>query len=298
LTEKPAGVYAKQVREMNEAAKKSGKIFGIMFNQRTNPYFAKMREVVQSGELGELKRSVWIITNWYRTQRYYDSGSWRATWEGEGGGVLLNQCPHNLDLWQWIFGMPSKIRATCNYGKWHNIEVEDDVTICAEYENGASGVFITSTGDCPGTNRFEITGDKGKMVCENGKLTWWKLSEPERKVCFESDDGFYHDDNLVVEDVESDEIETAHIGILQNFTNAILKGDALLAPGYDGINGVNIANAAHLSDWTNEWVSLPVDEDKFLDLLNERRATSKAKEHVETIVSDLSGTYNDRWKVR
>ena len=298
LTEKPAGVYAKQVREMNEAAKKSGKIFGIMFNQRTNPYFAKMREVVQSGELGELKRSVWIITSWYRTQRYYDSGSWRATWSGEGGGVLLNQCPHNLDLWQWIFGMPSKIRATCNYGKWHNIEVEDDVTICAEYENGASGVFITSTGDCPGTNRFEITGDKGKMVCENGKLTWWKLSEPERKVCFESDNGFYHDNNLVVEDVVTDKEETAHIGILQNFTNAILKGEELLAPGFDGINGVNIANAAHLSDWTNEWVNLPVDEDKFLNLLNERRATSKAKEHVESIVSDLSGTYNDRWKVR
>ncbi len=298
LTEKPAGVYAKQVREMNEAAKKSGKIFGIMFNQRTNPYFAKMREVVQSGELGELKRSVWIITNWYRTQRYYDSGSWRATWEGEGGGVLLNQCPHNLDLWQWIFGMPSKVRATCNYGKWHNIEVEDDVTICAEYENGASGVFITSTGDCPGTNRFEITGDKGKMVCENGKLTWWKLSEPERKVCFESDNSFYSDPNLVVEDIETDKTETAHIGILQNFTNAILKGEELLAPGYDGINGVNIANAAHLSDWTNEWVSLPVDEEKFLSLLNERRATSKKKDHVESIVSDLSGTYNDRWKVR
>ncbi len=298
LTEKPAGVYAKQVKEMNEAAKKSGKIFGIMFNQRTNPYFAKMREVVQSGELGELKRSVWIITNWYRTQRYYDSGSWRATWEGEGGGVLLNQCPHNLDLWQWIFGMPSKIRATCNYGKWHNIEVEDDVTICAEYENGASGVFITSTGDCPGTNRFEITGDKGKMVCENGKLTWWKLSEPERKVCFESDNGFYHDPNLVVEDVETDKTETAHIGILQNFTNAILYGEELLAPGYDGINGVNIANAAHLSDWLGEWVSVPVDEDLFMERLNERRATSKAKEHVESIVSDLSGTYNDRWKVR
>lgn len=128
MTEKPAGVYTAQVQEMNQAAKESGKVFGIMYNQRTNPLFQEMRQIVKSGRLGELKRSVWIITNWYRTQAYYNSGSWRATWEGEGGGVLLNQCPHNLDLWQWIFGMPSRIRGFCQYGRWHDIEVEDEVT--------------------------------------------------------------------------------------------------------------------------------------------------------------------------
>ena len=159
MLEKPAGVYTSRVREMNDAAEKSGVKFGIMFNQRTSPLFMKAREIVKSGEIGKPKRLVWIITNWYRTQAYYDSGSWRATWNGEGGGVLLNQAPHNLDLWQWIFGMPKRIRAFCSVGKYHNIDVEDDVTIYGEYDNGATAVFITTTGEAPGTNRLEISGD-------------------------------------------------------------------------------------------------------------------------------------------
>ena len=146
LTEKPAGVYTNQVQQMNDAAKASDRVFGIMYNQRTNPQFQKIREIIKSGRLGECKRFIWIITNWYRTQAYYDSGTWRATWAGEGGGVLINQCPHNLDLWQWMFGMPTRVRATCHYGKLHNIEVEDEVTAYAEYANGASAVFITTTG--------------------------------------------------------------------------------------------------------------------------------------------------------
>lgn len=141
LVEKPAGVYTKQVKEMNEAAQKSEKVFGIMFNQRTNPLYLKTRDLVSSGELGEIKRTIWIITDWYRTQKYYDSGEWRATWAGEGGGVLMNQSPHQLDLWQWICGMPVRVRAFCNIGKFHNIEVEDDVTAYVEYANGASMVL-------------------------------------------------------------------------------------------------------------------------------------------------------------
>lgn len=170
LTEKPAGVYARQVREMNEAAEKAGVKFEIMFNQRIDPIYKKAHDLVQSGALGQPKRLVWIVTNWYRTQAYYDSGSWRATWKGEGGGVLLNQAPHNLDLWQWIFGMPQKIRAFCSVGKYHQIGVEDDVTIYGEYENGATAVFISTTGEAPGTNRLEISGDLGKLVLEEGKL--------------------------------------------------------------------------------------------------------------------------------
>ena len=154
MCEKPAGVYTKAVREMNEVAAKCDVTFAMMFNQRTNCVFRKMRELVQSGQYGQIKRVNWIITSWYRTQSYYDSGAWRATWAGEGGGVLLNQCPHNLDLLQWICGMPSKVTAFCHEGKWHDIEVEDDVTAYLEYPNGATGVFITTTGDAPGTNRF------------------------------------------------------------------------------------------------------------------------------------------------
>ncbi len=297
LTEKPAGVYTKQVEKMNEAAGQSGKVFGIMYNQRTNPLFAKMRELVQNGSLGELKRCVWIITNWYRTQAYYDSGTWRATWAGEGGGVLINQCPHNLDLWQWIFGMPVRVRAKCHYGKWHNIEVEDDVTAYAEYANGATATFITTTGECPGTNRLEISGDKGKMVWEDGKLHFWELEEPERKLCFESKEGFISPAHTCREILPEGK-ETAHNGILQNFTNAILYGEELLAPGYDGIKGLTISNAIHLSDWTNDWVELPIDQDRYLELLNQRREKSRIKEHATAEVVDLRGTYNDRWSVK
>ena len=157
ISEKPAGVYTKQVREMNEVAEKSDKVFAIMFNQRTNCVYRKLHEMIESGELGALKRVNWIITDWYRTQSYYDAAGWKATWDGEGGGVLLNQCPHQLDLLQWLCGLPVKVRAFCHEAKWHNIEVEDDVTAYMEFANGATGVFVTTTGDAPGTNRLELT---------------------------------------------------------------------------------------------------------------------------------------------
>ncbi len=182
LIEKPAGVYTKQVRLMNEAAAASGKVFGIMYNQRTNPLYRKLKDLISSGELGEIRRTNWIITNWYRTQSYYNSGGWRATWAGEGGGVLINQDPHQLDLWQWTTGMmPKRVRAFCSFGKHRDIEVENDVTAYVEYENGASGLFVTSTFEAPGTNRFELSGDRGKIVIEDGKMTFWRtrVSETE-----------------------------------------------------------------------------------------------------------------------
>ena len=181
LCEKPAGVYTKQVREMNEVAKKSNKLFSLMYNQRTNPLYKKMHDLISSGEMGEIRRVNWIITNWFRSQYYFDSGAWRATWSGEGGGVLMNQCPHQIDLLQWIVGeMPTKIQAFCHFGKWHDIEVEDDVTAYMEFPSGATGCFITSTGDAPGTNRLEILSSKGKLLCENDTLTIYKH---EKELC-------------------------------------------------------------------------------------------------------------------
>lgn len=299
LTEKPADVLASKAASVHELAKNSGKVFGIMFNQRTNPLFAKAREIVQSGELGELKRSVWIITNWYRTQSYYDSGDWRATWSGEGGGVLLNQAPHNLDLWQWICGMPCKVRGFCDEGKYHNIEVEDDATIFAEYENGATGVFITSTGETPGTNRLEISGDKGKLVLENGSLKWWKLSTPERKFCFESKEGFAQ---IPCEETEivPDKPETAHLGILQNFTDHVLHGKDLLCPGYDGIKELSISNAAYLSSWNNsEAIALPLSGEDAKRFADELKARAEKSDHKEKYTSEkMSGEYSKRWQVR
>ena len=293
LSEKPIGVYTKNIVEFMQTAKESGKVFGIMYNQRTNPAYQKMREIVQSGELGELKRCVWIITDWYRTQAYYNSGGWRATWAGEGGGVLLNQCPHNQDLWQWIFGMPTKIRAFCSFGKYHDIEVEDDVTAYAEYANGATGVFITTTGECPGTNRLEISGSKGKLVYDSGVLTYTKLAVDERTHCFTTTEGFKKVDSTV-EEIRFPNGGEQHVGILKNFTNHLLNGEELLAPGYDGINGLSISNAMMLSTWKNDYVDLPNDGEEFWSYLQEKIKTSRAKEDAPSVVFDTEGTYGNK----
>ena len=277
LCEKPAGVYTKQVREMIEVSEKSDKVFAMMFNQRTNCVYRKMHELVHSGELGAIKRVNWIITDWYRTQIYYDSGAWRATWNGEGGGVLLNQCPHQLDLLTWICGVPTKVRAFCHEGKWHDIEVEDDVTAYMEFENGATGVFVTTTGDAPGTNRFEIDLEMGKLVCEDDKLILHRLAVNEREFCKTTTAGFAKPE-CTVEEVETDGKNEQHVGVMNAFANKILGKGELVAPGREGINGLMLSNAMHLSSWTDQTVTLPVDEDKFLELLNARRATSRQKE--------------------
>ncbi len=292
MSEKPAGVYTKQVKEMNEFAAKSDKVFALMFNQRTNPMYQKMREMVQSGEYGEIRRVNWIITDWYRTQSYYDSGEWRATWSGEGGGVLLNQCPHNLDLWQWICGMPVKIRAVCHEGKWHDIEVEDDVTIYAEYANGATGVFITSTGDTPGTNRLEITLDKGKLVCYEGKLTLYKLDCATSYHLKNAPEGFGRPGCEKIDiDVPNDGGEQ-HIGIINSFAANILRGEPMYAYGIEGINGLEISNAAHLSSWLGKDVAVPIDDDLFYAELQKRVAGSKRKENVvESVAGDMSDSF-------
>lgn len=292
LTEKPAGVYTKQVREMNEAAIASGKVFGIMFNQRSNPLYQKLRDLVTSGELGEIKRTNWIITNWYRPQSYYDSGGWRATWAGEGGGVLTNQDPHQLDLWQWICGMPQRVRAFCHFGKYHDIEVEDDVTAYVEYANGATGVFVTSTGDAPGSNRFEISADRGKVVIEDGQLTFWRLRQSERQFNKEWKRGFGEPECWKCSVPTGQLKGSQHRAVTENWVNSIRKGTPLLAPGIEGINGLQLSNAMHLSAWTDDWVSIPVDEDKYYAYLQERIKNSTFKKKTDGgKIMDVTGTF-------
>ncbi len=290
LIEKPAGVYTKAVREMNEVASKSDKVFGIMYNQRTNPLYRKLKDLIESGELGELKRTVWIITDWYRPQSYYDAGGWRATWSGEGGGVLLNQDPHQLDLWQWMCGMPKRVRAFMSFGKYHNIEVEDDVTAYVEYENGATGVFITTTGEAPGTNRLEVAGDRGKVVIEDGKMTFWRLRVGERDFNRDFKGGFGAPECWKCEIPVHGE-NSQHVGILKDWASAILRGTKLLAPGVEGINGLTISNAIHLSAWTDNWVDLPLDEELFYDKLQEKVANSTFKKEVKDVTLDVAGTH-------
>jgi len=282
LVEKPAGVFTKQVAELNAfAATKPQLSFGIMFNQRNNPLYVRLKEIVDNGEIGTILRSNWIITNWWRPQGYYDQSAWRATWGGEGGGVLVNQAPHQLDLWQWICGVPQSVYSKVAYGFRRNIAVEDEVTALADFGNGVTGVFVTATHDLIGTDRFEILGDQGKIVVENSKTaTVSRLTKPERELSegMDMDDvlklftGRLKTDELYTQ--ETIEFESAwggqHAGVLENFAANILNGTPLLAPGSDGITGVRLANAIHLSSWTGREVSLDFDEDEFLTALNDR----------------------------
>lgn len=289
LCEKPAGVYTAQVREMNACARECDVVFSMMYNQRPNPLYQKVKDLIDSGELGELRRTNWIITNWYRSQSYYNSGGWRATWKGEGGGVLLNQDPHQLDLWQWLVGMPVRIRAFCQFGKHRQIEVENEVTAYAEYANGATGVFITSTAEAPGTNRLEIAGDRGKVVVEDGRLRFWRLRESETEFNARWQNGFGEPECWEVHIPTAPEC-SEHDVITRNFTAAILHGEPLIAPGIEGIRGLTLSNAMHLSTWTDDWVELPFDEQRYYQLLQERIASSVEKNVVSRTL-DASGSW-------
>lgn len=271
LLEKPAGVYTKNVAVMNEVAKQSGKVFSMMYNQRANPLFQALRELIQEGELGEIKRINWIITDWYRPQSYYDSSEWRGTWKGEGGGVLLNQATHQLDLLQWTTDlMPKEIRAFASHGKYHNIEVEDDVTAYLEYENGATGVIVASTGEIPGTNRLEIAGEHGKIVIENNEITFYKLFQTDEGNNTNDPSGYGIPDSTRITVPVEKETTNSHSTIIQNWIDAIQKGTSLIAPGEEGIRALEIINAIYLSSWLNQSVQLPVDADLYYEKLQEQ----------------------------
>lgn len=281
LVEKPAGVYAKAVREMNECAAAHPDVnFGIMFNQRTNKLYQQVKALVESGELGQIRRSNWIINTWWRPDSYYKQSDWRATWGGEGGGVLVNQAPHQLDLWQWICGVPTTVYANCICGDHRDIVVENDVTVITEYANGATGSFVTCTHDPVGTDRFEIDLDGGKIVVDDSKkATVYRLNKPEpemnetmsmmdvaRLTMGNASGGLY-----TTEEFENtDGWGFQHTTVMENFARHIIDGTPLLAPGSDGINGVNLANAIQLSSWLGEKVNNPVDEELYLAELNKK----------------------------
>lgn len=291
VSEKPAGVYTKQVREMNTAADEAKGLFTVMFNQRTNCVYRKMREMIQNGELGGLRRIVWEITDWYRSQAYYDSGDWRATWRGEGGGVLFNQCPHQIDLLQWIMGeLPNKVHSYCHYGKWHDIEVEDDVSVYMEFPGGATGVFITSTADLPGTNRLEILGDRGKLVCDGKELLFYKLSVSNSEFNLTDKSGFGQPGYEII-NVETDGKNPQHIGILNNFANAVLGLEPLFVKGQEGLNEVELMDAMELSGWLGREVTLPIDDDLYVSELQKRIETGRPLRNTAGVTLDASGSF-------
>lgn len=282
LGEKPAGVYTTEVKRLMAAAEQHPELtFAIMFNQRNNPLYQRIKEIVEAGDIGAIRRTNWIITTWWRPQGYYNQSEWRATWGGEGGGVLVNQAPHQLDLWQWICGIPNSVYAKVAYGFRRDIAVEDEVTAVVDYGDGATGVFVTAVHDVVGTDRFEILGDRGKIVVEGSKTAHvTRLVDDERalseRMSMEDVVKMFMGqfDPSTLYDTEVIEFNTPwgeqHAGVLRNFAANILVGEPLIAPGADGINGVRLANAIHLSSWLGREVPLDFDEDEYLELLNER----------------------------
>lgn len=292
MVEKPISVHKADCERLIAAHKaRPDLVFGAMFQLRTEPRYKKLKSLVENGELGQIVRVNWIITDWFRTEAYYASGGWRATWKGEGGGALLNQCPHQLDLLQWLVGMPQCIRAFCQFGRYHNIEVEDNVTVFMEYPNGATGVFITSTGEAPGTNRLEIAGDRGRLVLENGKLSFIRNESGMRDFSKTAKTGFARPDIWNVE-IPIENAPAQHATIMQNFVNAILDKTPLVVPGAEGINSVEFANAALYSAWTGETVELPLDSAAYEKALQEKIRNSRfEKKVVQTSDEDFSKSF-------
>jgi predicted dehydrogenase len=292
LVEKPISVHKADCERLIAAHTDDDIVFAAMFNQRTDPRYQKIRDLVTSGELGKLLRVNWIITRWFRTQAYYDSGGWRATWEGEGGGVLLNQCPHNLDLLQWIVGMPTSIRGFCDLGKRHDIEVEDEVTAYMTYPEGCTGVFVTTTGEAPGTNRLEIAGDQGKLVFADGAIRYTRNEVPVTEFLQTSQASFARppvwDVTIPVEGTGRQ-----HAGILENFADAILDGTPLIAPAEEGINSVEMANAMLFSSLKGETIELPMDSAAYEAQLKKLIAASTfVKQTDEKTADDMGDSFN------
>jgi predicted dehydrogenase len=299
LVEKPIAVHTKDARKMIDAYESAKQeypnlVFSAMFMQRTYGFWQKIKDLIDSGEIGKLVRTTWLITDWFRTQIYYDSGGWRATWAGEGGGVLLNQCPHNLDLYQWFVGMPNRVTGFVTIGKYHHIEVEDEVTAYFEYDNGMVGHFITTTAESPGTNRLEIVGENGKLIFENGELTFSRNRMSMFKFIEEAAGGFDKVENEVVNVSFEHHGQPGHKLIIENFANAVLKGEKLIAPAVEGINSVMLGNAIMLSAFLNKPVDIPIDEDAYEKKLQELIKSSKfqkTEKQMEVSNTDMSKSF-------
>jgi predicted dehydrogenase len=273
MVEKPISVHKLDAERLIAAHTNPKQVFAAMFNQRTDPYYIAIREMVRDGTLGQIRRINWVITNWFRTAAYYASGSWRATWQGEGGGILLNQCPHNLDLFSWMFGQPQRVRAFCGFGRYHEIEVEDDVTAYLEYADGTNAAFITSTGEAPGTNRLEVTAEKGRLVMESDRLIFTENEVPMSEFSRTTSGGFATPkttDKIIPVSGHGEQ----HVAILQNFAEAILEGKPLIAPAAEGLLSVELANAMLLSAFEDRAIELPLDGAAYEKALQKKIADS------------------------
>jgi len=292
MIEKPISAHKADAERLIAVAQQHPKqVFAGMFQMRVEPRYQKIKKLIQSGELGQVVRVNWIITDWFRTEAYYASGGWRATWKGEGGGVLLNQCLHQLDMLQWLCGMPARVRGFCQLGRFHDIEVEDNITTYLEWKDGGTGVFISSTGEAPGTNRFEICGTRGKVVLENNKLTFTKNDADMIEFSKTSKSGFAKPEVWNIE-IPFETVGNPHAILMQNFVDAILDGTPLIAPGAEGMGSVELANVLLYSSLKNDTIELPMDSAAWEKKLNELIANSKhQKKVVQQTAEDFTKSF-------
>ncbi len=290
LMEKPLGLSVAQ-GEALLAATSPGQVFALMLNQRVAPVFAKAKDVIDAGTLGALQRVAWTMTNWFRPEVYFQVSDWRATWRGEGGGLLLNQCIHNIDIYQWLCGMPVSVRGFCGFGKFHDIEVEDEATAYFEFENGATGVFTGSTGEAPGVNRLDVVGDKGMLSFDGEKLSLRENTPGTAQYSRETLNMFGQPDSAEI-DITPPEDINQHAAIIANFVDAIANGADLIAPASQGINSLAIANAILWSAWSGERIELPLDSQGYQVALNEKLAESSLRQKADIKPSiDMDASY-------
>lgn len=271
LMEKPLAVDKADCQALIQSYKDTGmkRVFAAMFNQRTDPHYTTLKDLIDTNQLGEIRRVHWSVTDWFRTEYYYAMGGWRATWKGEGGGVLLNQCPHNLDLFQWLFGMPQRVTGFLGFGRYHQIEVEDDATLLFQYDDGKNATFITSTGEAPGVNRLEVIADQGVVTVEENNILWNKNEVTSSEFSANSMSGFSKPETSTV-NIPIEGRGGQHIEIIQNFINSIREGEELISPAMEGINSVELANASLLSAWKGKTIELPMDASKYASILKEK----------------------------
>jgi len=270
LSEKPIAVTVGEADQMIAAAARAGVTLGVMFQTRTDPHVRRAHQLLAEGAIGRVYRSVMIANHWYRTQAYYNSGAWRGTWKGEGGGILMNQSPHSLDMFIWLGGKPSRVQSRVDT-RLHRIRVEDTVEAMLDYEEGHTGWLYTTTAEWPGENHYEFTGDRGKLVLQDRSLRLYRMSksiqeETETGATWGKPEGEW-------ETVEVESGPTGHSRVVQQFARAIRLGEPLIATGEDGRNSLELANALLLSGYRGKSVALPLDRAEYDQFLAEKRAT-------------------------
>lgn len=290
LMEKPIAMSVRQAEELIAKAKPPLR-FAVMLNQRFHPLYSRLKSLLTDNTIGDLQRINWVMTTWYRPDVYYKASRWRGTWPGEGGGLLINQCIHNLDVLQWLVGLPETLYARVGFGKYHEIDVEDEVTAMMTFGSGATGVLIASSGEAPGINRLELVGDLGTIICEDGAIVVQTTGMSVSEHCRTTNEMFGMPQFTAGAITDFSAINQ-HAVVISNFVAAISQGAELLTPGKEGLGSLQLANGMLLSAWTDSKITLPIDQNLFEAKLKGKIEESDLREPQDLDVEiDMDASY-------